>query len=101
MQNFLLGKELKILISINSDTNTGIHLTMYLTHCIENKLSMPEMLHLGLSASVKKSQGKCSKILKTFLVLFTNKMLVIMNENHKMLFRIANRENPDQTASSV
>ena len=44
--------------------------------------------------------GKCSKILNTFLVLFSNKMLVIRAGIHKMLVRIANREDPDQTASS-
>ena len=44
--------------------------------------------------------GKCSKISNTFLILFSNKNLVINGENHKMLVRIANREDPDQTASS-
>ena len=43
--------------------------------------------------------GKCSKISKTFLILFLNKMLVIKAEIHEMLIRIANREDPDQTAS--
>ena len=38
--------------------------------------------------------GKCSKILNT-----THSTLVIMAGMHKMLFRIANREDPDQTAS--
>ena len=36
----------------------------------------------------------------TFLVLFSNKM-VIRAGIHKMIVRIANREDPDQTASSV
>ena len=44
--------------------------------------------------------GKCSKILNGFLFLFLNKMLVIRAEIHKMLVRIANREDPDQTAST-
>ena len=43
--------------------------------------------------------GKCSKISNTFLFLFSNKMLLIRFEIHKMLVRIANREDPDQTAS--
>ena len=34
--------------------------------------------------------GKCSKILNTFLVLFSNKMLVIRAGVHKVLVRIAN-----------
>ena len=36
--------------------------------------------------------GKYSKILNTFLVLFSNKMLVIRAGIHKMLVRKANRE---------
>ena len=43
---------------------------------------------------------KCSKISNTFLFLFSDKTLVIRAGIHKMLVRIANREDPDQTASS-
>ena len=43
--------------------------------------------------------GKCSKISNTFLFLFLNKILVFWAGIHKMLVRIANREDPDQTAS--
>ena len=32
--------------------------------------------------------------------MFSNKMLVIRAGSHKMVVRIANREDPDQTASS-
>ena len=39
--------------------------------------------------------GKCSKILNTFIFLFSNKMLVISAGIHKMLVRIANREDTD------
>ena len=38
------------------------------------------------------------KILNTFLNLLSNKMLVIKPGILKILFRIANREDPDQTA---
>ena len=41
-----------------------------------------------------------SKISNTFLFLFSNKMLVLRDRIHKILARIANREDPDQTASS-
>ena len=44
--------------------------------------------------------GNCSKIRNTYFFLFSNKMLVIETEIHKMLVRIANWEDPDQTASS-
>ena len=39
--------------------------------------------------------SKCSKISNTFLLLFSNKMLVIRAGIDKMLVRIANREDPD------
>ena len=42
----------------------------------------------------------CSKISNTLLFLFSNKMLVIRAETHKMFARKAIREDPDQTASS-
>ena len=44
--------------------------------------------------------GKCSKISNTHLFLFSTKMLAVRARIHKMLVRIANREDPDQTASS-
>ena len=39
--------------------------------------------------------GKGSKIFNSFLLLFSAKMLVISTGIHKMLVRIANREEPD------
>ena len=42
---------------------------------------------------------KCSKISNTFF-LFFNKILVVKAGNYKMLFRIGNRADTDQTASS-
>ena len=44
--------------------------------------------------------GKGSKILYAFHSLFSIKMLVIRDGIHNMLARIANREDPDQTAFS-
>ena len=44
--------------------------------------------------------SKCSKIWNTFLFLFSENMLVIKAGAHIMLVRIANRKDPDQTASS-
>ena len=41
-----------------------------------------------------------SIIPKTFLTPLSNKMLVIKAGIHQMFVRIANREDPDQTASS-
>ena len=41
--------------------------------------------------------GKCSKNLNTFIVLFSNKMLLFKAGICKMLVKIANREDPDQT----
>ena len=50
--------------------------------------------------SKNRNYGKCSKISNTFLFLFSNKMLVFRAGIHKFLVRVANREDPDQTASS-
>ena len=44
--------------------------------------------------------GKCSELSNTFQFLFTNKMLVIRAGSHKMLVRITNKEDSDQTTSS-
>ena len=44
--------------------------------------------------------SKCSQILNTFLFLFSERMFVMGAVTHKMLVRKANREDPDQTASS-
>ena len=50
--------------------------------------------------SIRTFIGKCFKISMTFLVLFSNKMMIIRAGIKKFLVRIANREDPDQTASS-
>ena len=47
----------------------------------------------------KSVYSKCSKISNTLLFLFSNKMLAFRAGIHKMLVRIANRRDPDQTAS--
>ena len=52
------------------------------------------------SVSILSNYGKCSMVLNTFLSLFSNGMLVIRAGIGKIFFRIANREDPDQTASS-
>ena len=44
--------------------------------------------------------GRYSKIWITFLFLFLYKMLVFSAGINKMLVRISNRQDPDQTASS-
>ena len=44
--------------------------------------------------------GKCSKILNTFLFLFSIKMLIRAGIK-KMIVGKANREDPDQTASEA
>ena len=49
---------------------------------------------------VENNYGKFSKISNTCLFLFSNKMLVIRTGIHKMLVKVANRKDPDQTASS-
>ena len=42
----------------------------------------------------------CSMVNALFLSLFLTKILVVIVVSHKKLARVANREDPDQTASS-
>ena len=60
------------------------------------------MFHNSQAAVLKSisTYCKCSKVSNTFLFLFSNKMLIFRAGIHKMLVRIANREDPDETASS-
>ena len=44
--------------------------------------------------------GKCSKISNTLPLFFSNKQSGYLARMNKMLVRIDNREDPDQTASS-
>ena len=50
---------------------------------------------------VTSNYGKCSKILNSFLILYSDKRLVFRAGIHKMLIRIANREDPDQKQSDL
>ena len=55
---------------------------------------------LSSAAWLKCRYSKYYKIRTIFLFLFSNKMLVLGVGIHKKLVRIANRGDPDQTASS-
>ena len=55
--------------------------------------------HETLKGSMSKLIAIAENVLK-FFILFSNKMLVIRAGIHKMLLRMANKEDPDQTASS-
>ena len=46
------------------------------------------------------SHSKHSEILNTFLFVFSSRMLAMRGGIHKILLRIANIEDPDQTATS-
>ena len=61
---------------------------------------MMDFYKIWCGCSAKLHYGKCSKISNTFLILFSNKMLIFRAGIHKILVRIANREDLDQTASS-
>ena len=50
---------------------------------------------------IKDIYGKCCKISYTFLFLFSNKMLVIRDGDHKILGLIAKREHPEQASEAV
>ena len=50
--------------------------------------------------SAKPAYGTCSKLSHNFPFLFSNKMMVIRARIRKISVRLANREDPDPTASS-
>ena len=54
---------------------------------------------LQTQLSHEKYYGKCSKISNTFSLSVFTKMLVNRSIIHKMIVKIANREDPDQAAS--
>ena len=66
------------------------------------KSSLPnQVIQLSSYGQAKLLYDKCSKILNIFF-LFSNKTLVLgLHGIHKMFSRIANREEPDQTASDL
>ena len=64
------------------------------------RLLLQKQADLGLPCFSKLFCNFRTLILNTFPFLFSDKMLVIRAEIHKMIARIANREDPDQTASS-
>ena len=61
---------------------------------------MPPYAAFRLGLHCLPKYGKCSKISNTFPFLLSNKMSVFRAGIHKFLVRVANRKDPDQTASS-
>ena len=71
---------------------------MWLTgHRVLRKFAGPT-LYFTVQKSIKK-ESMYSKISNTFLFLFSNKMMVIRAGIHKLLVRIANKEDLDQKHS--
>ena len=66
----------------------------HLTHIFLNYCMRRFFFGLVYRKSCTKAVGKCSKILNIFLFLFSNKMLVFMAGNHKMLDRIGKQGRP-------
>ena len=63
---------------------------------VQNLRGIPEAFNL------KKEENMVNVLkFRTFFFLFSNKMLVIMAEIHNMHAIIANREDPDQSASET
>ena len=64
------------------------------------ELCVPVIKYDGPIGCSRNTIGKCSKILNTFLFLFSNKIFVYRARIHKLHVRIADREDPVHTASS-
>ena len=56
-------------------------------------------LNTGKPTSTTEDYGKYSKISNIFFFLFSKKMWIVKAGFHDILVQIANREDPDQTAS--
>ena len=75
--------------------NIGFVKNMHMlnVNCLLNSVNL-------VNFSISLNYDKHSKISNTVLCLSSNKMWVTRAGIYKMLARIANREDPDQTASS-
>ena len=71
-----------------------------LCHARINILFSIRGCYYPISSDAHANYGQCLKISNKFHFRFLTKMLVIRAGIHKMLIRIANREDPNQTASS-
>ena len=66
-------------------------------HSVQCSKSMLRTIYMQGLTQLSLQQNKISN---TYLFLFSNKMLVIKAGIYKCLVRVADREDPDQTASS-
>ena len=69
-------------------------------NCNLNTVTFSTFLIALLSIAIDELSKIFSKISKNFLFLISNKIFVFRAGIQKMLVRKANREDPDQTASS-
>ena len=76
----------------------GLSIFRFLTVSLDYKSTEKynQSLHFLVLNSLK---GEVN-VSNTFLILYSNKLLIFRAGIHKKLVRIANREDPDQTASS-
>ena len=74
-------------------------LTVGLQNYPGQNLFFKKILQFSACVNAVHEYAKCSKILNTFLFLFSNKIMVSRAGIHKIFVRIAKREDPDQTAS--
>ena len=80
----------------NLKNNIVVPFTAQILHT----LIVPQKCEKILPFTANSMYGKCSIISNALLFYFSNKIVVIRAGINKILVRIANREDPDQTASS-
>ena len=84
---------------VSASCNCGRNVSALSCTSFSRELNISAVLSKACNRSFTLIGGH-SKISDTFLFLFSNKMIVIGAAIHKLLVRIANSEDPEQTASS-
>ena len=81
-------------------SNKHCLLTFFISSGSSLLAKVPTLGFLVFNALTEVYFGECSIVSNTFLVLFSNKILLFKAGICKLLVRMTNREDPDQTASS-
>ena len=85
---------------------TSVGIKSAFSNILDKETSFPPLFIVSsrftynIVANILIEYSRCSKISNTFLFLFSNEMLVFRAGIHKMLVRIANREDPFQRKQS-
>ena len=96
----LISDNSKFLVKLKSIWDTHESHQRVVSKCVPKIIIIRFLINLQVQSITQiADNGKCSKISNTLFFLFSNKILFSGLEFTKLLVRIGNREDPDQTAS--